>query len=615
MKHILFALFLVAFAPLFAAPAAADTAADNAYLALVDTAQKTPDTANWTALRTAYTKTSFYAAGGGFEQAKTPRDALKKAQAEKTPAAAAAFKEALRQHYADIDTLMHVLYTDSQSKIDGIDRAAIGQALKGLLDSILATGNGKSMKTAFKTITHDEENAIAQGIYNLQIISRHVESGHGRIFSTLTVREAQGPEMEMFFDITDRWANTANPKRAEKPAAYTLPQMPDDAADADKTYMALVTAAQKNPAAANWDALRKAYGGTSFYAQTGPIGATALAARTAQYDANRGTPESQSAFNKIYRQHFASIGVQKIADDLKSRGQGGNIDGTVTAAARAGLLNSVMKSGDGKTPATAFQIVTGSEIEEIVPALLENPLSSGVAIEDGKVLSRFKGKDRKTGIEAEYIFMMPGGLPGMVKPANDNAPPAPPAKDRSEADARYLALADTAIAAPGTADYAALRTAYAHTSFYHPYGAAILSDTLNKSLKDALASPAQVGAYQDTVRKHAAHFVTHLHALSAAHSEKPVFINADAHRKHMDGIITSILKSGDGRTPQTAFTVIDIQEEYMLMKEVLKIDGKKRPTLQQNGHVYDVFDYTAKNGSTATIYFNVDLIFARDPAE
>ncbi len=613
MKHFLFALLLVALIPMLAMPAAADDVADSAYLALVDAAQKTPQSADWPALRSAYAKTSFYAKTGGINKAEAPRTALKNLQEKKTPETQAAFNQALRQYYGDVDTLLFVLYTEGQHKTGAVDTAVLGTALKGLLDAILATGTGKSMKTAFKTISLDEENAIAQGVYRLQLVGRHTESGHGRIYSTLSVRDAQGPEMEMFFDITDRWALDANPDHAQKPGPYILPQSADGSTAAETAYLAMVDAAQKKPADANWDKLRKAYADTSFYGQTGPIGATALAARMAQHDANRSTPESQESFKKAYRQHFAAIGVQKIADDLKSRGQADYIDSAVTAAAHKGLLQSVLKSGDGKTAATAFQIVTGSEIEESVPVLLENPVSAGVSIEGERVFSRFKGKDRKTGADAEYIFAMQGGLPGMMKGVRGQPDKAP--KDRSAADARYLALADAAIKSPGHVDYAALRLAYAQTSFYSPYGGAFLTEKLDKAARDAMADSAKTVDYQTLVRAHLGHFASHLHAIGLANSGKPVFIDPAAHQKHLDGIIASILKNGDGKTPASAFTVIDIQEEYMLMKDVLKVQGKKRPTLQQDGHVFDVFDYTAQNGSTGTVYFNVDQIFARDPME
>lgn len=611
MKHILFALLLLALSPLFSLPAQADTAADTAYLALVDSAQQNPDAADWAALRTAYSKTSFYAETGGVNEAAPPRTALQKLHAQNTPETQGALKEAIRRYYADVDTLLYILSSEAQQKTDAVDTAALGKALKGLLDAILTTGDGKTMHTAFKTISHDEENAIAQGVFRLQLIARHVESGHGRIYSTLTVREAQGPEMEMFFDITDRWTLPANPKHAEKPAPYSLPQAPDATTDADKTYMNLVSAAQASPDTADWDRLRKTYAATSFYAQTGPLGATALAARMAQHDANRGTPESQEGFRKIYQQHFAVIGVQKMGANLQSRGLAQYLDAKTIAAAQAGLLNSVLKTGDGKTVATAFQIITGTEIEESVPVLLENPVSSGVAFEAEKVISRFKGKDRKTGADTELIFAMQGGLPAMMKSAGGGAP----AKDRSEADGRYLALADAAIQAPGTVDYAALRRAYAQTSFYSPYGGAALAGKLDTALNAALESAAAVKAYQDITRAHLGHFASHMHALHAAQTKKPAFIDAAAHQKHLDGITGSILNSGNGKTPQTAYHVIDIQEEYMLMKEILKIQGKKRPTLQQDGHVFDVFDYTAADGSAATVYFNVDMIFARDPTE
>lgn len=613
MKHIIFALLLFTLGAALPAPAAADAKADAAYLALVDAAQKDPAAADYAALRMAYSKTSFHGLNGGFEESVAPRKALENFHKQKTPEAAELLRKAVREYYGDVDTLLFLLHAENQNKTDALNTEAMGAALKGLLDAILTTGDGKSMKTALKTISTREEYAVAQGIYGMSIINRRIESGHGRIYSTLSVRSNQNPEMEMFFDVTDRWAHPANPARAEKPVPFRGAILTGDDTAADKEYLALVDSAMKNPEAADWAVLRKAYTATRYFAATGPLGATAFAQNTAQHHINRDTPESKQDFDAAYRHHFAAMGMHQIVEKLQAAGYLAHINKAIAPAARKGILQVALASGDGKTTATAFQVVTGQEIEQAVLQLLDKPASAGMSMEKDRFISAFKGIYRSSGAEAQYYFSLPGGLNAMMKIGAPQEARTP--KDRSEADTRYLALAEAAIQSPATADYGALRMAYAQTSFYNPYGGPVVTRKMTEAAQAAAADPAKIESLKHSIKEHLAHFATHRTLLHFAANQKADFVDVKSHQAHLDGIIASIMKSGDGKSPQTAHHVIDIQEEYMVMRDIMKIKGQKRPTRPIDGHVYDVFDYQTADGTASAVYFNVDAIFARDPAE
>jgi hypothetical protein len=84
---------------------------------------------------------------------------------------------------------------------------------------------------------------------------------------------------------------------------------------------------------------------------------------------------------------------------------------------------------------------------------------------------------------------------------------------------------------------------------------------------------------------------------------------ADFHRAVLGGLIDSILKSGDGRSPKTAWVVITVHEEYVVL-EVLGFTLSQQSLLHQEGHSYDEMKAkSAQDGTEQTFYFNVDIPF------
>lgn len=74
------------------------------------------------------------------------------------------------------------------------------------------------------------------------------------------------------------------------------------------------------------------------------------------------------------------------------------------------------------------------------------------------------------------------------------------------------------------------------------------------------------------------------------------------------GLVESVLATGDGKTPASAFTVISVEEEYAVMRAL-----QLRPTAQAltEDHI-DAVTITAPDGkATATIYFNPAAHFRR----
>jgi len=86
---------------------------------------------------------------------------------------------------------------------------------------------------------------------------------------------------------------------------------------------------------------------------------------------------------------------------------------------------------------------------------------------------------------------------------------------------------------------------------------------------------------------------------------------ANFHRDVAGGLIRSIFKSGDGKSKETAFEVVGVHEEYV----VVAIMGLPRPTGQAlvtgKPHFYDMLTVEdPKTKQKMEIYFNIDAFYS-----
>ncbi|HJX85521.1 MAG TPA: DUF4919 domain-containing protein [Candidatus Angelobacter sp.] len=82
---------------------------------------------------------------------------------------------------------------------------------------------------------------------------------------------------------------------------------------------------------------------------------------------------------------------------------------------------------------------------------------------------------------------------------------------------------------------------------------------------------------------------------------------ADFHRAVFMGLFKSITGSGDGKSPKTAYVVINTHEEYVLFR-FMGLMPSQQSLLQVDGHSYDRMETKdRKTGEIVTLYFNVDI--------
>lgn len=208
------------------------------------------------------------------------------------------------------------------------------------------------------------------------------------------------------------------------------------------------------------------------------------------------------------------------------------------------------------------------------------------------------------------------------QPAAGTATATPAVVAPVSKDDEYLALVakvNTDNASNAAIDWTQLRNLYVQTSFYDPYGGAqAIWYSLQRAGMQVVANPSDenVKAYRDLLNKHFAHYRSHLQAIDLWNKTKTSVINKILHENAFRDILRSIRLTGDGKTPETAFKVIDPAEEHMILKTFhYRLVGQE--FRQNNGQFWDVLKYI--NPQTASpdgkdvpqeMFFNVNVILA-----
>ena len=171
----------------------------------------------------------------------------------------------------------------------------------------------------------------------------------------------------------------------------------------------------------------------------------------------------------------------------------------------------------------------------------------------------------------------------------------------------YAALLERVKSGDQTVDFRQLRLAYANSPGYDKgpdtdtQRKAMLASLNAKDFANAIKNADVVLAakYVDLD----AHFVAYI-----AHRELKDTEKAEFHQFVLRGLLKSITTSGDGKTPETAFQVIEVHEEYVLLQFMGVGLPESQALLHKNGHSYDEIKFKdPASKQEATMYFNVDI--------
>jgi hypothetical protein len=206
------------------------------------------------------------------------------------------------------------------------------------------------------------------------------------------------------------------------------------------------------------------------------------------------------------------------------------------------------------------------------------------------------------------VVVQPSTNTSAVLPAQIMPTGKPETKEPVETvEARYTQFFEQLKQQDPDLDFQALRIAYSQTQAYNPYGGeednlieamwkAVDASDYNQALD--LANQA-LAINEVSARAHTGAF----YACDGLGKKE----EAKFHRYVAGGIIDSILASGDGKSPETAYVVIAVPEEYVILS-VLGVKVELQQWDAIDGHNYDFFDVVDKQtNAKSTIYFNIDI--------
>jgi hypothetical protein len=183
-----------------------------------------------------------------------------------------------------------------------------------------------------------------------------------------------------------------------------------------------------------------------------------------------------------------------------------------------------------------------------------------------------------------------------------------PGYSRQESKPSYESLLELVKKGDPAADFKALRLAYADNP---PKDAGGTDPDVSRSMFSAMREKNYAKAIESAEKIMKSEFVdinAHLVA-SSAYKEKGNGEKEKFHRYVAEGLIKSILNSGDGKSQDTAFTVISTGEEYVILRVYGLMPGSQ--SLESSkGHHYDRLDaIDPKTKEKVTLYFNIDRPF------
>jgi hypothetical protein len=156
----------------------------------------------------------------------------------------------------------------------------------------------------------------------------------------------------------------AAPVLAAQPAAgpAPAPAPAPEAVNPDQAYLAVVTQVMQGRREADWKTLRALYTQTSFYDPYG--GAQAVwysLQRAGQQIIYDSSPEAKQEYDLLLAQHFAHYRSHMQALEMIDRARLPAADRGMHQKALVGIVNAIVSTGNGSTPATAIHVIDPAE--------------------------------------------------------------------------------------------------------------------------------------------------------------------------------------------------------------------------------------------------------------
>ena len=157
-------------------------------------------------------------------------------------------------------------------------------------------------------------------------------------------------------------------------------------------------------------------------------------------------------------------------------------------------------------------------------------------------------------------------------------------------------------------DFQALRFARADQPGYNPYAA--LADPDKGDLIRAMAANNvdQVATIANRIINRDYTDIDAHAALATVLERRGQTQEAAFERAVADGLLRSIQQSADGMSPETAYVVIGVAEEYTLLG-AMGVQVARQSLIQADRGPVDALEVVSQNGERRTVYFDVSRLF------
>lgn len=167
-----------------------------------------------------------------------------------------------------------------------------------------------------------------------------------------------------------------------------------------------------------------------------------------------------------------------------------------------------------------------------------------------------------------------------------------------------------------TVDFTLLRYLYAFSSFFDPYGFSGSSQEVpGQRLWGQIADLMDRRKWKEAAELCDAliekEFIDmDLHLLSAIAQKELGRIEQELYHRYVYGrLFSSVRQSGDGRSPESAFVVVRLREEYMILGTLKGFLPVSQSIVTKGSHHYDRFELRhQETGTTEQVYFNIDIL-------
>ena len=204
-------------------------------------------------------------------------------------------------------------------------------------------------------------------------------------------------------------------------------------------------------------------------------------------------------------------------------------------------------------------------------------------------------------MRAVMIGVLALSLTAALAQAGQEQAPAPP-REQTTPDT-YAAIVERLNAGDRTVDFTRLRVAFTETPAYRGIMMTAYQALWQPLAKGDFAQAIAVAekVFAQNYAEPNAHMVASIAYLQTGQAQK-----AEFHRFVANGLLGSITASGDGQSEGTPYEVIDISEEYALLRSRNLQPKAVGSTFRTDGQVLDTMTAVdPRTGSNSTIYFKV----------